>query len=402
MNTKKITFTNQENHKIAARLELPLNKRANQFAIFAHCFTCNKNLTAVRAISRALTQHGIGVLRIDFTGLGESEGDFSETNFSSNVQDLIDAQSYLAEHYKAATLLVGHSLGGSAALLAADMLDAIEAIVTIGAPSDPNHVTHLFADNLQDIEEQGKATVSIGGRSFDIQKQFLADIQSVNLPELVKSLRKPYLILHAPLDKTVGIEHASNLYKWAHHPKSFVSLDGADHLISNKEDALYVGEVIGSWSKRYLPKKETQIVNSNSQVHAQATDEKFTTNILAENHHLTADEPEDMGGNAFGPSPYGLVSSGLAACTVMTIKMYAERKGWTIDNLEVEVNHNKQHSEDCENCSASSSKIDHFERVVKIEGDLDKKQLSRLMEIANKCPVHKTLTSNATIETSLK
>ncbi len=402
MNSSKIQFPNSENELLAARLELPVDKKASQYAIFAHCFTCNKNLTAVRAISRALTQKGIGVLRFDFTGLGESEGEFSDTNFSSNVSDLISAHNFLKDNYNAPTLVIGHSLGGAAALITASTLDSIQAVVTIGSPSDPKHVVHLFDESIEQINAQGRAQVNIGGRPFEIKQQFLSDLKEKNMPKIVKSIRKPLLILHSPQDNTVEVKNAAEIYGWAHHPKSFVSLDGADHLLSDKQDALYVGDVIGSWSDRYLPQPKTKTLKSTAQVLARSTEEKFTTEILAEGFSFVADEPKELGGNEFGPSPYSFVASGLAACTAMTIKMYAQRKGWNIEKLDVEVNHGKDYAKDCEDCESPKTKIDQFERIISIEGDFSEKELNRMLEIANKCPVHKTLEATSEIKTRLK
>lgn len=404
MNTAKVEFQNGEGQKLVGRLELPADRHPHNFALFAHCFTCTKNLSAVRNISKALTSNGFGVLRFDFTGLGESEGDFADTNFSGNVQDLVAAADYLAEQYASPSLLVGHSLGGAAVIFAATQVDSVKAVATVGAPSNPVHVKHLLKSGLEEIQETGKAVVNLSGRDFTIKKQFLDDLQANSLPETVKQLRKPLLIMHSPQDDTVGIKNAEEIYLAAHHPKSFVSLDGADHLLFNKRDSLYVGEVIAGWAKRYLDVTEKVSPNLKTQHQVVASLDKedgFTTQMKVGNHYLLADEPESFGGQDFGPSPYEFVSAGLSACTVMTLHMYAKRKGWPLENVEVHTSYSKTHAEDCENCERNSAKIDTFHRELKITGDLEDKQRERLVQIADKCPVHKTLHSETQVITSL-
>ncbi|MBD0776683.1 OsmC family protein [Maribacter sp. ANRC-HE7] len=393
MNLQKVIFKNKDGKSLVGRLELPANQDAHNFAIFAHCFTCNKNLTAIRNISKALTSSGFGVLRFDFTGLGESEGDFADTNFSGNVEDLIAASDHLKANYQAPTLLIGHSLGGAAAIFAAAQIDSIQAVATIGAPSDPEHVKHLLRNGIDEIEHNGKALVNIGGRDFTIKKQFLDDLQQNTLSATVKNLRKPLLILHSPQDTTVGIKNAEEIYKAAHHPKSFISLDGADHLLMNRKDSLYVGDSIAGWAKRYLSIDDDEhLIESDHQVMASLDfEDGFTTRMKVGNHYLSADEPVSYGGNDYGPSPYELVSAGLSACTAMTLQMYAKRKNWHIENVEVHTSYSKTHAKDCEDCESSTAKIDTFHRDIKISGDFDEKQLDRLLQIADKCPVHKTL-----------
>lgn len=404
MKTNKIKFTNKEGIALTARLELPADRKPGSYALFAHCFTCNKNLSAVRNISRALTSSGFGVLRFDFTGLGESDGDFADTNFSSNIQDLQAAAAYLEKNYTAPSLLIGHSLGGAAVLYAAAKMDSVKAIATIGAPSDPKHVTHLITHGLDEITTKGYAEVSIGGRPFTIKKQFIDDLKAVDMPSVLKKLRKAVLITHSPQDNIVGIDNAAEIFKHARHPKSFVSLDGADHLLSKTEDSAYIGNVIANWAKRYIPFEDKETPATHLQVVASLREEnKFTTDIKAGDHFLTGDEPEAYGGNNFGPTPYDYVSSGLATCTAMTIRMYADRKKWKIKEVIVHINHDKVHGEDCGKCENDpGSKIDRFIREIEIIGDLDEKQRQRLLEIANKCPVHKTLLSEITVETKLK
>ncbi|WP_340202573.1 alpha/beta fold hydrolase [Ascidiimonas sp. W6] len=402
MSTEKVTFQNKTGYNLSGKLELPIDQHPHNFAIFAHCFTCNKNLGAVRNISRALTDNGFGVLRFDFTGLGESEGDFTDTNFSGNVEDLLAAAAFLDKNYKSPSLMVGHSLGGAAAIFAAAEIESIEAIATVGAPSNPKHVSHLFKSSLEKIKEEGKAVVNLAGRDFTIKKQFVDDLETKSLPEVVKEMRKSLLVMHSPQDNTVGIANAKEIYDAAFHPKSFVSLDGADHLLMKKEDSVYVGEVIASWAKRYIKIPEENGIKSNHQVVASLdTENGFTTQMKLGNHTFTSDEPESIGGNNFGPTPYELVSGGLAACTAMTLKMYASFKKWDLKNVEVHTSYNKKHAHDCENCESSTAKIDTFTREIKITGDLDEQQRQKLLEIANKCPVHRTLHSEINIETQL-
>ncbi|MGJ8685179.1 MAG: bifunctional alpha/beta hydrolase/OsmC family protein [Nonlabens sp.] len=402
MNFEKINFKNAAGYELSGRLELPADRLPHNYAVFAHCFTCSKNFGATKNITRAMTSAGFGVLRFDFTGLGDSDGDFADTNFSGNVDDLLAAIDYLKEHYKAPTLLVGHSLGGAAVIYASAKASSIKAVATIGAPSDTKHVRHLFGDQLNAIVENGEATVQLSGRPFKIKEQLLKDLNEQMVTKTLKELRKPVLIMHSPQDDTVGIQHAEKLYHAAIHPKSFVSLDGADHLLMNKKDSIYVGEVIAGWSSRYLDVEKETALNSTHNVVASLDQETlFTTQMKAGNHYFTADEPTSIGGNDFGPTPYDLLSSGLAACTVMTIQMYARRKKWDIKNVECHVNYDKQHAADCENCDDDTAKIDTFTREIKITSNLDEKQLKRVLLIADKCPVHRTLHSETQVITKL-
>ena len=404
MKTQKVSFTNKEGKKLVGRMEMPVDRHPHNYVLFAHCFTCTKNLIAVKNISKALTSNGFAVLRFDFTGLGESEGDFADTNFSGNVEDLVAASDYLAKNHQAPSLLIGHSLGGAAVIFAAAEIKSVTAVATIGAPSHPAHVKHLFKSGIDEINETGKAVVHLSGREFTIKKQFLDDLETKSLPETAKALRKPLLIMHSPQDNTVSIKNAEEIYVAAHHPKSFVSLDGADHLLFNKKDSLYVGEVISGWAKRYLDitDKVTHDLRTKHQVVASLDHEDgFTTQLKVGNHYMLADEPESFGGNDFGPTPYELVSAGLSACTVMTLQMYAKRKGWPLDAVEVHTSYSKIHTKDCETCEHDGAKIDTFHRELKITGDLDDAQKQKLMQIADKCPVHKTLHSETRVISSL-
>lgn len=402
MNLQKIIFKNRDGVELVGRIDLPADQLAHNFVLFAHCFTCTKNLSAVKNISRSLTTAGFGVLRFDFTGLGESDGDFSDTNFSGNVEDLLAAAEYLEEHFTAPSLLIGHSLGGAAIIIAASQLGSVKAVATIGAPSSPKHIQHLLMNSLEEIESKGMAIVNLGGRDFTIKKHFLDDLEVYSLPEVVKDMNKALLVMHSPQDITVAIKNAEEIYLAAHHPKSFVSLDGADHLLMKKEDSLYVGKVIAEWVSRYVDIPRTERVSTKSDVMASLDgDAGYTTKMKVGNHYMLADEPKVLGGNDFGPNPYDLVSAGLSACTAITVQMYVRRKGWDLKNIEVHTSYSKQHAFDCEHCDDDSAKIDTFSRVIKLEGELDEKQKQRILLIADKCPVHRTLHSETQIVTKL-
>jgi putative redox protein len=402
MKLQKIIFQNKEGQNLVGRLELPVNQHPHNYVIFAHCFTCTKNLSAVKNIGKALTLKGFAVLRFDFTGLGESEGDFADTNFSGNVEDLIAAADYLKENHQAPTLLVGHSLGGAAVIFAASQIESVRAVTTIGSPSNPNHVRHLLKSGIEEINSSGKAVINLSGRDFMIKKQFLDDLETKSLPETAQNLRKALLVMHSPQDATVGIKNAEEIYIAARHPKSFVSLDGADHLLMNRKDSVYVGEVIAGWAQRYVEIPEESKLKSNHQVVASLdTEDGFTTAMKVGNHLMTADEPTSYGGNDFGPSPYELISAGLSACTAMTVQMYVKRKGWPLENIEVHTSYSKSHAVDCGNCEETDAKIDTFHREIKLRGNLDEKQIARILQIADKCPVHKTLHNDTQVITDI-
>lgn len=402
MSSQKINFQNKAGESLAARLELPANQLPHTYAIFAHCFTCNKNLTAVRNISRALNMKGIAVLRFDFTGLGESEGEFADTNFTSNIEDLVQAAQYLTEHYQAPEIMIGHSLGGAATICAAKQLEAVKAVVTVGAPFKAAHVSHLFENSLDEIENSGEALVKIGGRQLKIKKQFLDNLDNQINAEHIKNLGKALLIMHSPQDRTVEIENAAKIYKAAMHPKSFITLDGADHLLSKKADSLYAGELIATWAKRYIDLPEKSDLKAEKQVAIRLGSEGFTTEVMVRQHSLTADEPESVGGNDFGPTPYELVAAGLGACTAMTMQMYARRKKWDLKEVTVHLQHYKDYAEDLANMDNDKSKIDHFDRNIIVEGDLTEEQKQRLLNIADKCPVHRTLHSDIKVNTKIQ
>jgi putative redox protein len=398
MRTQSLKFDNAQGEQLSAQLAMPADRHPRACALFAHCFTCNKNLTAIHNISRALTAAGFAVMRFDFTGLGESEGDFANTNFSSNVEDLIAAADQLAEMIESPTVLIGHSLGGAAALMAAGRIDSVKAVATIGAPSEPDHVAQHLDGHLDTLESEGVAQVDIGGRPFTVKKQFLDDIRTVRLEERIHELRKPLLIMHSPVDEVVGIDNAQALYKAAMHPKSFISLDHADHLLSRREDSLYVGALIGAWAGRYIGQgDEEPSLERRKQVVVRTGREKYTTEIQTARHSLTADEPARVGGNDFGPTPYDLLLASLGACTSMTLRMYADRKDWALESVTVHLQHSREHVEDLE----AKRSIDVIERQIELEGALDAAQRERLLEIADRCPVHKTLHNQLEVRTTL-
>lgn len=401
MSFQKLRFENPEGDALAARLDLPENESPCAYALFAHCFTCSKDLRAVGSISRALNRHGIGVLRFDFTGLGESEGDFADTNFSSNVDDLVVAANYLAEHREAPRILVGHSLGGAAVLQAAHRLDSVQAVSTIGAPADPEHVTRHLEDAIEDIKEQGEARITLAGRTFTIRKQFLDDLAATKMEETIATLDRALLIFHSPVDRTVGIDNAARIFQAAKHPKSYISLDDADHLLTEPSDAEYVGVVLGAWAEKYVDRTASAEEHREGQV-VTRTGERYRTEVQAGRHSQVADEPEDVGGEDAGPSPYDYLLSALGSCTGMTLRMYADRKDWPLDETIVRLSHEKIHAEDCDHCEAEEGRVDQIEREIEVQGDLSAEQRARLLEIANKCPVHRTLHSEVSVTSSLR
>ncbi|MGB0949912.1 MAG: alpha/beta fold hydrolase [Marinirhabdus sp.] len=403
MKSSKINFNNAQGIALSAKLDLPLERDPHNFAIFAHCFTCTKDFSAVRNVSKALASEGFGVLRFDFTGLGDSGGDFADTNFSSNVADLLSAADFLAREHKAPSLLVGHSLGGAAVLFAASEIDTVQAVATIGAPSNPVHVKKQLGEQVKIIEREGEASVKLVGRDFTFKKQFLDDLEKKSCETAARNLRKALLIFHSPQDATVSIKNAEDIYHAAHHPKSFVTLNGSEHLLIDKKSAAYVGKVIAGWAGRYIATPLPGTIKTTHQVAASLADEDgFTTLLKLGNHYLKADEPLRVGGKDYGPTPYQLLAGSLSACTAMTLQMYAKRKKWHIENVEVHTSYSKDHAKDCGDCETSgASKIDTFAREIKIEGKLDDKQLKRLLQIADKCPVHKTLHSETQVITTL-
>jgi putative redox protein len=403
MPTERFQFTGEGGHMLAAALELP-DGEPRAYALFAHCFTCGKDVLAARRIAVALAARGIAVLRFDFTGLGSSEGDFANATFSSNVADLVHAADHLRATRRAPAILIGHSLGGAAILAAAGEIPEARAVVTIAAPSDPAHVTGLFSEHLDDIREHGEVEVSLAGRPFRIKREFLDDIAERELMEDITHLHKALLVMQSPVDDTVGIDNATKIFVAARHPKSFVSLDRADHLLSKPGDSVYVADVIAAWASRYVdatrPAKAMDLPDAPRQVVVQETRAgKFQQTISVGPHRLTADEPIAAGGQDTGPGPYDFLLAGLGACTSMTMRLYAERKSLPLDRVTVTLKHSKIYAKDCAECETREGMLDRIERVIAMDGALDPEQRKRLMEIADKCPVHRTLTSEIRIVT---
>lgn len=403
MRSTKIHFKNQQGQQLSARLELPVDERPHAYAIFAHCFTCSKSLTAVRQITRGLALSGFGTLSFDFTGLGDSEGTFEQTNFTTNISDLVAAAKYLATSHQAPALLIGHSLGGTAVLHASEQIHSAKAVVTIGSPFQPEHVTHLFTESMDELEAKGQAEVSIGGRPFCIHQQFVQDIRNRDSVTVASDLGKALLLLHSPQDTIVGIQNAAELYHAARHPKSFVSLDGADHLLMNKEDAHYAGEVIGSWVRRYVPKPKPSQIPTSSRLVASSTENKFTTELQVGNHRLLGDEPTEVEGHDAGPSPYDFLMASLATCTTMTVKMYADFKNIPYQQIRTHISHEKVYADDQKASEGNGQQIDHLDRQLEIIGDeLTEAQREKLLSIANRCPVHRTFEKGIKVSTQLK
>jgi uncharacterized OsmC-like protein/pimeloyl-ACP methyl ester carboxylesterase len=401
MRSERFDFPNAKGENLSALIDLPLGPPA-AYALFAHCFTCGKDNLAAKRISERLAIHGIAVLRFDFTGLGNSEGDFANTHFSSNVDDLVAAADHLRKMYGAPAILIGHSLGGAAVLAASHRIPDARAVVTIAAPYDPSHVTGLFKDRVDEIRGQGEIEVALAGRPFTIKREFLDDVAGKKLDACLADLRKALLVFHSPTDDTVGIDNASHIFGAAKHPKSFVSLTGADHLLGKKNDAVYVANVTAAWAERYIDAPETMTeaeVEAGLVLVRETHGGKFQQEILTGPHRMFADEPVKQGGLDSGPGPYDFLLAGLGACTSMTIRLYADFKKIPLDNVSVRLSHGKIHAKDCEGCDTKVSKVDHIERAITLEGSLDAEQRKRLMEIADKCPVHRTLESKVDIHT---
>ncbi len=403
--SKEITFPGSQGFGLSARLDQPTGS-VRAFALFAHCFTCSKRVLAARYIAAELARHNIAVLRFDFTGLGSSEGEFSNTNFSSNIQDLVAAADYLRENHAAPSLIIGHSLGGAAVLAAAADIPEAKGVVTIAAPADAEHVIHNFSASLDTIEKDGEANVSLAGREFTIQKQFLDDVKASTLKSSIANLRRGLLVLHSPVDQVVGVENATRIFVAAKHPKSYVSLDRADHLLSKKTDATYAARIISGWASHYLERQKEQSGKAVENVIVAETGEgKFQNAVAAGNHQMLADEPASVGGLDSGPSPYDYLSVALGSCTSMTIRMYAEFKKIELGKISVEVKHAKVHADDCLDCADEhrqrGGKIDRFERHITIEGEVPAGLETKILGIADKCPVHRTLESGPSVVTNI-
>lgn len=401
MQTQKIEFEGSQGALLAARLDMPAG-RPRAFAIFAHCFTCSKDIHAATRIANALSEKGIAVLRFDFTGLGHSEGEFANTNFSSNIQDLLKAADWLRENHSAPSVLIGHSLGGAAVLAAAGEIAEVVGVVTIGAPFDPQHVSHLFEEQRDEIEEAGLAEVKLAGRKFTIHRQFLEDLNAHEMTDKIGSLGRALLVFHAPMDKVVEVENATHIFEAAKHPKSFVSLDDADHLLTRSPDADYVADVLSAWAERYLPieKNDSSDVQSAGRVVVSETgDGKFTNRIAIGRHEMLADQPVGAGGDDLGPAPYDFLLAGLGSCTAMTLRMYAERKGIPLERVNVTLQHLSIHASDCEDCETKDGRIDRIDTTIELLGQIDADQYDRLLEIAERCPVYRTLQSEIILHT---
>ena len=403
MPTERFQFTGEGGHQLAAALDLPEHEPL-AYALFAHCFTCGKDVLAAKRIATALAAKGIAVLRFDFTGIGSSEGDFANSTLSSNVADLVRAASHLRETRKAPTILIGHSLGGAAILASAGQIAEAKAVVTIAAPSDPAHVTNLFKEQIEDIRKQGKVEVSLAGRPFTITREFLDDIAEHGLMARVTTMRKAILVMHAPTDDTVSIDNATRIFLSAKHPKSFVSLAGADHLLSQRRDSTYVADVIAAWASRYIepaaPEKPVDLSEAPRNVVVRETrNSKFQQTVSVGPHRLLADEPVAAGGGDSGPGPYDFLLAALGACKSMTMRLYADRKSLPLERATVTLHHSKIHAQDCAECETREGMLDQIDVAIGLEGALDAEQRKRILEIADKCPVHRTLTSEIRIVT---
>ena len=400
----KLEFPGTDGLTVAGLLETP-ESNPHSFVLFAHCFTCGKDVVSASRIARALVARGYAVLRFDFTGLGNSDGDFANSNFSSNVNDLVLAADFLRENYRAPSLLIGHSLGGAAVLAAAHDMKEVKGVVTIGAPADPQHVVKQFDCKIDEINETGVAEVKLAGRSFTVKKQFLDDLADQYQSGKIASLKKALLVFHSPVDATVSIEEAEKIYRSAKHPKSFVSLDNADHLLTRAKDAEYVATTIAAWATRYIDEpgeieKQTSAVTAG-QVMVTERNKQFTRTVISDSHVWLADEPTAVGGADLGPDPYEHLLAALGTCTSMTIRMYANHKKLSLDDVTVTLSHDRQYIDDCEGCEEKPKKIEIINRTVNLKGDLSEQNRQRLLEIADRCPVHRTLKSDLEIRTQL-
>ncbi|WP_116040567.1 bifunctional alpha/beta hydrolase/OsmC family protein [Amycolatopsis palatopharyngis] len=401
MRSRKIDFPGSGGVRLAARLDLP-DTEPRAYALFAHCFTCSKDGFATARISRALTEFGIAVLRFDFTGLGQSGGEFANTDFSANITDLVHAADYLRDHFAPPAVLIGHSLGGAAVLAATHRIPEVRAVATIAAPASPDHVTHLLGDSRAEIERHGEAEVCLAGRTFRLRREFLDDTATQPQADRIATLDAALLVLHSPTDDTVGVDNARRIFDTARHPKSFVAVPGADHLLTDRGDATYVATVLAAWASRYAFDADTARVHHREEGRVVVSDSgagPFGQHITAGSHVLVADEPEPVGADS-GPSPYDLLLAALGACTSMTVRMYAQRKNWPLDRVRVSLRHSRGHAEDCAECGTRTGRVDRIDRIIHLEGDLDADQRQRLLDIADKCPVHRTLRSEVVIETS--
>lgn len=402
---EKITFKNRRSQVLAGVLHKPEGINPHTCAVFAHCFTCTKNSKAAVRISEALASDGISVLRFDFTGLGQSEGDFSSTHFSSNVDDLVDAAAYMSSRGEPPSLLIGHSLGGTAVLAAGHEIDSAVAVATIGSPANAGHVLHLLDEELSEIESEGQATVNLAGRSFNIRRDFVEDVRTQTVDKKLPGLRKALLVMHSPVDEVVSIDQAAHIYTQAKHPKSFVSLDNADHLLTRDGDSIYAARMLAAWASRYTGSDDYEQPGprhfpGSAVVHGNTSD-GMLVRVNADGHQFIGDEPPAQGGTGLGPTPYDLLSAALASCTVMTLNYFARRENLPLEAVEVSVTHDRIHAKDCTACEKTSGKIDRFKRSILVRGQLDEEQRNLLLKIADRCPVHRTLENEITIVSRL-
>lgn len=411
MKTEVLSFQNRGGDVLAALLDLPEGESAGvgeapkAFALFAHCFTCSKDLTAVSHISRALTDAGIAVLRFDFTGLGGSAGEFADTSFSTNTDDLVAAAEFMAARGQAPEILIGHSLGGAAVLYSAARIASARAVVTVGAPCKPQHIAHLISGSRDAIESAGQAEVTLGSRKFWIKKQFLDDLAEFDDTAAIRRLGKALLVMHSPHDEVVPIDNAAHIYASALHPKSFISLDSADHLLTERADACYVGSVIAAWVERYLdeaPAGQPAVAPTETGVVVFTGASGYRSEIVAGHHRFVADEPASVGGADQGPAPHELLAASLGACTGMTLRMYADRKEWPLEGVRVRLTHGTINASDCPDCETKTGKIYRIQREIELLGPLTDEQRARCLAIADRCPVHRTLRSEIHIVSSLR
>ena len=401
---ERLRFPGAHGQMLAARIDRPASE-PSAWALFAHCFTCSKDLQGARWISRALAERGIAVLRFDFTGIGESEGDFSETDFSSNLDDLVAAADHLRAAWRAPQILIGHSLGGAAVLAAAARIPEAVAVATLGAPADPAHLGQNLVRLAPELESRGRARVELGGRGFEIRRELLDDLSHQRLEPAIAKLGRALLVMHAPLDDTVGIEHAARIFQAARHPRSFVALDGADHLLTRERDARYAAEVLAAWASRYVAAQAEAQPGAPAlapgEVLVRGGRSGFAQEVFAGSHRLRADEPRENGGTDLGPNPYDLLLAALGSCTSMTLRLYADRKTLALEQVSVRLRHSRIHAEDCAECETKDGHVDLIEREIALAGALGAEQQQRLMEIADRCPVHRTLTGEIAIRSRL-
>ena len=398
----RVSFQNRHGIKISGVLHVPDIAVTRAYALYAHCFTCTKSIKAAVTVCDTLERQGIATLRIDFTGLGGSKGSFSDSTFSTDVSDLIDAAAFLEAEYQAPELLVGHSLGGTATLAAAGHIESAKAVVSIGSPADPAHILHLLENHLNQLESEGEADVNLAGRSFSFKQEFVDDVVDYEID--YRNLGKALLVLHSPIDGTVNIDEAGKIFSSAMHPKSFVTLDNADHLLSKLSDAEYAAEVISAWVEKYLDPyhDSTATDNKHASVKVSAnTKQGFLCRVEASGHNLAADEPLSMGGTNLGPTPYDFLGAALGSCTAMTLNMYARHKKIDLQSVSVDVTHSRVHADDCVECESSSGKVDVLKRKISLDGNLTAQQRERILQIADRCPVHKTLENEIHIVSDL-